>query len=81
MTIMQEQAIHLIQQLPDDKIQAIITLATDEISLMKFNSIRRTDKKKAALAALEKLNLNLPADFDADNELAAALEEKYGTVD
>ena len=36
MTVIQEQAIQLIQQLPDDKIQAIITLATDEIHLLQL---------------------------------------------
>lgn len=81
MTMIQEQAIQLIQQLPDDKIQAIITLATDEISLMRLSSDQRRARKRAALDALEKLDINLPADFDADKELADALEEKYGTVD
>ena len=81
MTMIQEQAIQLIQQLPDDKIQAIITLATDEISLMRLSSDQRSARKKAALAALEGLDINLPADFDADKELADALEEKYGIVD
>lgn len=80
MTIIQEQAMQLIQQLPDEKIQAIITLAADEIRLQRLSDIEKTAKKKAAFAALEGLKLDLPADFDADKELADALEEKYGTV-
>ena len=81
MSVIQEQAIQLIQQLPDDKIQAIITLATDEVRLMQFSNIERSAKKKAALATFEGLRLDLPENFDPDKELADELEEKYGTAD
>ena len=81
MTMIQEQAIRLIQQLPDDKIQAIITLATDEIKLMDLSNIERTAKKKAALTTLESLRLDLPENFEADKDPADALEEKYGITD
>ncbi len=80
MTIIQEQAIQLIQQLPDDKIQAIITLATDEIKLMRLEKSEKLSKKKKAIRMLENLNLKLPDDFNADYELEKALEEKYGFV-
>lgn len=36
MTQIQEQAIALIRQLPDSKIQAIITLAADELQLTQL---------------------------------------------
>ncbi|WP_139182199.1 MULTISPECIES: hypothetical protein [unclassified Ruminococcus] len=85
MTIIQEQAMQLIQQLPDEKIQAIITLATDELRLMQLDRIEKTARKKAAFAELEQLaeqlSSNIPEDFDADRELSEALEEKYGTAD
>ncbi|SDA19970.1 hypothetical protein SAMN02910447_01658 [Ruminococcus sp. YE71] len=75
----------LIQQLPDEKIQAIITLATDELRLMQLDRIEKTARKKAAFAELEQLaeqlSSNIPEDFDADRELSEALEEKYGTAD
>ena len=80
MTAIQEQAMELIQQLPDDKIQAIITLATDEIKLMHLSEMQKYEKKKAAFSALEKLHLTLPDDFDADRELADALEDKYDSA-
>ena len=80
MTYIQEQAIELIQQLPDEKIQAFITLASDEIKLMDFKRQEQVSKKKQAFEKLESLNLNLPDDFDADAELAAAMEAKYGTI-
>ena len=80
MTLIQEQAIQLIQQLPDEKIQAIITLASDEIKLMRLTQQGYVSQKKQAFAALENLQLDLPKDFDADSELRAALEDKYGHI-
>lgn len=81
MTAIQQQAIHLIQQLPDDKIMAIITLATDEINLMELKRRERVAEKEKAFDTLEKLELVLPDNFDADKELALALEKKYGNFD
>lgn len=78
MTAIQQQAIQLIRQLPDEKIQAIITLATDEISLLSFRQKAASNNKKSALDRLEKIELNLPSDFDADKELEQAIGEKYG---
>ncbi len=80
MTAIQEQAIQLIQQLPDEKIQAIITLAADELSLIAFKR-QVVLKKKNAFARLEALDLQLPNDFKADEELKQAMEEKYGIAD
>ncbi len=80
MTFIQEQAIELIQQLPDDKIQAFITLASDEIKLMEFRKLEQASQKKKAFEKLETINLDLPADFNADAELEAAMEAKYGTI-
>ena len=77
MTAIQEQAIQLIQQLPDEKIQAIITLAADELSLIALKR-QIVLKKKNAFARLEALDLQLPSDFKADEELKQAMEEKYG---
>ena len=80
MTYIQEQAIELIQQLPDEKIRAFITLASDEIKLMDLKRQEQISKKKQAFEKLESLHLDLPDDFDADTELAAAMEAKYGTI-
>ena len=77
MTVIQEQAIQLIQQLPDEKIQAIITLAADEIYLMQLEKREKTIKKQKAIRMLENLDLSFPKDFAPDEELHKALEEKY----
>ena len=75
MTAIQEQAIQ-----PDEKIQAIITLAADELSLIALKR-QIVLKKKNAFARLEALDLQLPSDFKADEELKQAMEEKYGIAD
>ena len=81
MTQIQEQAIALIRQLPDSKIQAIITLAADELQLTQLQGRSHAMQKKQAFAELEELHLNFPENFDAESELREALEEKYGRLD
>ena len=81
MTYMQEQAIRLIQKLPDNKIQAFLTLMSDETELLMPKISEEAEKKKKAFYALEHLELGLPNGFDAEKELSLALEEKYGTPD
>lgn len=80
MTVIQEQAIQLIQQLPDDKIQAIITLATDEIHLLQLKKYEKTLKKQNAIHTLDKLISDIP-EISPYDELDKALEEKYGSFD
>ena len=81
MTAIQQQAVQLIYQLPDEKIKAIITLAVDELRLMDFQEQEQITKKQSAFARLEQLHFDLPDGFDTGAELASALEEKYGTTD
>lgn len=78
MTAIQEQAIQLIQQLPDEKIQAIITLASDEINLINLQNTETSIRKKKALQRLDDLNLIFPDEFNEDEELEQAMEDKYG---
>ena len=81
MTYIQEQAIELIRQLPDEKLLAIITLASDEVNLMKLKKLEKASEKRKAFEELEAMDLTFPDDFDANAELAAAMEEKYGCTD
>ena len=78
MTAIQKQAIQLIQQLPDEKIQAIITLASDEINLINLQNTETSIRKKKALQRLDDLNLIFPDGFNEDEELEQAMEDKYG---
>lgn len=53
MTVIQEQAIQLVQQLSDGKIQAIITLAKDDVKLMRLSETERAEKRKLHLLLLK----------------------------
>ncbi len=52
----------------------------DELSLIALKR-QIVLKKKNAFARLEALDLQLPSDFKADEELKQAMEEKYGIAD
>ena len=52
MTQIQEQAIALIRQLPDSKIQAIITLAADELQLTQLQG--SSHAKKAGIRRIRR---------------------------
>ena len=51
-----------------------------ELNLIKPDRQFESEKRKA-FERLESINLNIPEDFDADEELRLALEEKYGSDD
>ncbi len=78
MTAIQQQAIQLIRRLPDEKVLAIITLASDEIYLSELQKQSNVLKKETAFAQLESMDISFADDFDPQEELADALEEKYG---
>lgn len=77
MTVIQEQAIKLIEQLPDEKIMAIITLASDELTLARLKNNDRVSAKKEALNRLRQSDYVFPSDFDPETERAEAMREKY----
>ena len=81
MTIIQQQAIQLIQRLPDEKIRAIITLAADEIHLLELEQQMNLSKKEKAFAQLENMQLDFFYIFDPLEELVGALGEKYDITD
>ena len=53
-------------------------IVSDELNLIKPDRQFKAEEKRKAL---ESLNLSLPEDFDADEELRLALEERYGSAD
>lgn len=77
MSTIKQKAIQMIENLPDDKVQALINLAADELILMRFQHNSEIRDKRQAFARLEKLNLNIPEGFDVKLELSQALGEKY----
>jgi hypothetical protein len=81
MTNIQEQAVNLIQQLPDSRLQAIIRLAESEIKQLHSDNDEIYEKKKRAFLVLNSIDLDLPENFDPDKEFAEGMEEKYGPLD
>ena len=79
MTAIQEQAIEIIKQLPDYKVEALITLFSD-VGLPAVSDDKTLTKKKEALKRLQQADFVFSPDFDPDKELAEALEEKYGSI-
>lgn len=77
MTLKQE-AIQMVNQLPDEKIKYVIKFMQGMDS-----SVRKGDEnspKMQAFQNLEKIRLHLPEHFDYEKELGEAREEKYGNI-
>lgn len=70
-----------IMNMPDDKVKALIVLAEYEFTSLSYKQKSGIRDKREAFARPEKINLNIPADFNADSELSRALGEKYGVDD
>lgn len=79
MTQLKERAVEMIQRMPEEKMFYVINILQNlEGMVTDIN----TDKEQA-IAAFEDIMRyrgRLPADFDADRELAEAREEKYGHI-
>lgn len=79
MTQLKERAVEMIQRMPEEKMFYVINILQN---LEGMAADKNTDKEQA-IAAFEDIMRyrgQLPADFDADRELAEAREEKYGHI-
>lgn len=79
MTQLKERAVEMIQRMPEEKMFYVINILQN---LEGMAADKNTDKEQA-IAAFEDIMRyrgRLPADFDADWELAEAREEKYGHI-
>ena len=76
MTQIKEKAVDLIRQMPEDHMFYVI----DMLQNLKISIADKENEKKQAMAAfqnLQKFRGRLPENFDADNELEEARNEKY----
>ena len=83
---LQQQAHTLIDAMDEDRLRALLLLIgkpTDDTEQLRREA--RSAEKRAALERLDKITarmaLRFPPDFDPDQELVAALGEKYGRLD
>lgn len=79
MTRIKEKAVEMIQRMPDDNMFYVINILQN---LEEMTANKDTDREQAmkAFQDLLKFSGRLPEDFDADKELAAVKEEKYGNI-
>jgi len=77
MSALKERAVRIIEALPDNKIQYVISY------LNELENERDTDdvEREAAKKWLLSLDPNVPEDFDADEEMRLTREGKYGNID
>lgn len=79
MTRIKEKAVEMIQRIPEENMSYVINILQN---LEEMIADKNADKKQAmsAFENIMKYRGRLPADFDADKELAEAREEKYGHI-
>lgn len=80
MTLMQEQAIDLIKNMPDEKIFYLINLLNGIVEAVPVQGSEPTDAQKA-YENLQKFRHRGTTDIDYKAVFFSALEEKYGSVD
>ena len=89
MTMLQEQAVQMIQDMSDDNVGFLIEVIQRLIPKKTYTSViypsQKPDEQMQAFKDLE-ANRNeakkyLPDDFDPDAELDSARREKYGSID
>lgn len=76
MTRIKERAVEMIQRMPDDDMLYVINILQN---LEEMTANKNADRERAleALQDILKYRGRLPKDFDADEELARAREEKF----
>jgi hypothetical protein len=74
MTVVKEQAVQMLKKLPDEKVIFLIKIME---GLEGLGTDAEVDEKKAALDRLQKFRGRLPENFDYEQELMEAREERY----
>ena len=84
MTMLQEQAVRMIQDMSDDNVGFLLEVIQRLIPKKTYTSViypsQKSDEKMHAFKELV-VTKYLPDDFDPDAELEAARKERYGSID
>lgn len=89
MTILQEQAVQMIQNMSDENVGFLIEVIQRLIPKKTYTSVlypsQRPDEKmqafKELVATRNEAKQYLPDNFNPDEELETARKEKYGSID
>ena len=76
MTALKQEIIHLVEQMPEEKMPDIIRFIK-RLGRENFHVDERSDKMKA-FQELEDMLMPVSHELDYDKELAEARDEKYG---
>ena len=79
MTRIKERAVEMLQRIPDSDMFYVINILQN-LEEMTTNKDKDREQAMAAFQDILKYRGRLPKDFDADEELAEAREEKYGNI-
>lgn len=80
MTMLQEKAIELIKELPDEKVSFVVSYI-GEIKGSEANGVNsKTQKAKEALKRIRSKRISVPADTDYNKLYMEALSEKYENI-
>lgn len=77
MTQIKKKAVEMIQRMPDDNMLYVINILQN-LEAMSTDKAAERERAMEAFQNIQKFRGRLPENFDAENELAEALEEKYG---
>lgn len=89
MTMLQEQAVRMIQNMSDDNVGFLLEVIQRLMPKKTYTSViypsQKSDEKmqafKELVATRYEAKKYLPDDFDPDAELEAARKERYGSID
>ena len=85
MTMLQEKAVQMIQNMSDENVGFLIEIIQRLIPQKKHIEIiyqsQSVDPNKELVDTRDDVKKYLPDDFDPDAELEAARKEKYGCID
>lgn len=89
MTMLQEQAVQMIQNMSDENVGFLIEVIQRLMQKKTYSGVIYPSQKpeekmqafKELVATRNEAKKYLPDDFDPDAELEAARKEKYGSID
>lgn len=89
MTMLQEQAVRMIQDMSDENVVFLIEVIQRLVPPKTYTNViypsLKSDEKmqafKELIATRDEAKKYLPNDFDPNAELEAARKEKYGSID
>lgn len=78
MTALKQEAVHMIEQLPEEKVKYVIQFIKNMESCLVAENIKSS--KMQAFLELEKMKVLISSECDLEKELKESRELKYGSI-